>query len=51
MFDLTGKAAVVTAGGSGIGEATVRRFLAASARVLILDVADAAAKAEEWGCS
>ncbi len=41
MFDLTGKAAVVTGGASGIGEAIARRFRAAGAEVLIADIADA----------
>ena len=41
MFDLTGKAAVVTGGASGIGEAIARRFRAAGADVLIADIAPA----------
>jgi NAD(P)-dependent dehydrogenase (short-subunit alcohol dehydrogenase family) len=51
MFGLEGKSAVVTGGASGIGESTVRRFLEAGARVLILDLADGEAKAAELGCA
>jgi 3-oxoacyl-[acyl-carrier protein] reductase len=35
---LTGKAAIVTGGASGIGRATARRFLVEGARVLVADV-------------
>jgi 3-oxoacyl-[acyl-carrier protein] reductase len=46
-FDLTGKTALVTGGGRGIGAATVRCFVAAGARVVIanrtIDVAEALA--------
>jgi NAD(P)-dependent dehydrogenase (short-subunit alcohol dehydrogenase family) len=38
MARLEGKVAVVTGGASGIGEATVRRFVAEGARVLIADL-------------
>lgn len=51
LFSLKGKSAVITGGASGIGEATVHRFLSAGARVLILDMADGDAKAKEWGCA
>ncbi|MFO0890145.1 MAG: glucose 1-dehydrogenase [Isosphaeraceae bacterium] len=37
-MDLTGKVAVITGAGSGIGEATVRVFLEAGARVVAVDV-------------
>jgi NAD(P)-dependent dehydrogenase (short-subunit alcohol dehydrogenase family) len=38
LGDLTGKVCVVTGGGSGIGRALVRRFLAAGMRVVIGDI-------------
>ncbi len=38
MGRLSGKAAVVTGGGSGIGAATVRKFVSEGARVLIADI-------------
>jgi len=37
---LAGRVAVITGGASGIGEATVRRFVAEGARVVIADVQD-----------
>jgi NAD(P)-dependent dehydrogenase (short-subunit alcohol dehydrogenase family) len=37
MARLSGKAAAVTGGASGIGEATVRRFVAEGARVAFAD--------------
>ena len=37
---LDGKVAVVTGGASGIGEATVRRFVAEGARVVVADLQD-----------
>jgi 2-keto-3-deoxy-L-fuconate dehydrogenase len=43
MFDLTGKVAAVTGGGSGIGEAIALLFGARGARVFVLDVAEAPA--------
>lgn len=50
-FDLTGKAAVITGGASGIGETTVKRFLAAGARVLVVDITDSAETVTAWGAA
>ena len=43
MFELTGKAAIITGGGSGIGQAISELFARQGARVAILDVQEAAA--------
>src|SRR3546814_7618864 len=52
MFDLVGKAAIVTGGGSGIGAAIAHRFRTAGAHVLIADISpEAEARAAEWGCA
>jgi NAD(P)-dependent dehydrogenase (short-subunit alcohol dehydrogenase family) len=51
MFDLNGKAAIVTGGGSGIGAAIARRFSKAGAKVLIADISDASSFAAECGCA
>lgn len=53
MGKLDGRAAVITGGASGIGEATVRLFVAAGARVVIADLQDAKgeALAKELGAS
>lgn len=49
MFELTGKTAVVTGGGSGIGEAIARRFKAAGANVLVGDLSDSTEGTAGWG--
>jgi len=50
-MDINGKVAVVTGGASGLGEATVRRYVVHGARVAIFDMNDARgnAIAEELG--
>ena len=50
MFSLRNKVAVVTGGGSGLGLATVRRFVEAGATVVMADICDCAALATEVGC-
>lgn len=62
MFDLSGKTAVVTGSGSGIGEAIARLFARQGARVALLDVDEtpvrgvtdairgAGGAAEAWAC-
>jgi NAD(P)-dependent dehydrogenase (short-subunit alcohol dehydrogenase family) len=51
MVQLDGKVAIVTGGASGIGEGTVRKFVASGARVVISDVQDSRGEklAEELG--
>jgi 3alpha(or 20beta)-hydroxysteroid dehydrogenase len=49
MFSLKDKVAVITGGASGIGLATVRRFAESGAKVVIADITDASALAEEVG--
>src|SRR5215471_4211887 len=43
MRRFEGRVALVTGGGSGIGEATCRRLAAEGARVIVVDIDDAAA--------
>jgi NAD(P)-dependent dehydrogenase (short-subunit alcohol dehydrogenase family) len=51
MFELTGKAAIVTGAGSGIGAAISQRLRRAGAAVLMADINErAAASAHAWGC-
>ena len=50
MFSLKNKVAVVTGGGSGLGLATVKRFVKAGADVVMADIAACAAVADELGC-
>jgi 2-keto-3-deoxy-L-fuconate dehydrogenase len=45
MFDLQGKTAIVTGGGSGIGQAIGQLFAKQGARVAILDIQEAEARA------
>jgi NAD(P)-dependent dehydrogenase (short-subunit alcohol dehydrogenase family) len=40
VFSLESKVAVVTGGASGIGKATVLRFSAAGAHVVVADITD-----------
>ncbi|HNO65798.1 MAG TPA: SDR family oxidoreductase, partial [Tepidiformaceae bacterium] len=51
MAQLDGKVAVITGGASGIGEGTVRKFVASGAKVVISDIQDARGEklAEELG--
>lgn len=51
MFSLQDKVAVITGGGSGLGLATVKRFLAAGAKVVMADLRDCEALAQELGCA
>lgn len=44
LFDLTGRAAVVTGGGSGIGRATAVALGRAGSPVMVLDVNESAAE-------
>lgn len=46
-MDINGRAALVTGGASGLGNATARRLLAGGARVVLVDVAEDALKAQQ----
>ena len=50
MFSLNNKVAVITGGGSGLGLATVKRFVKAGAKVVIADIANCASIANELEC-
>jgi len=50
MFDLKGKVAIVTGGGSGIGKATSQRLQQAGATVVVADRADCREEAAGWHC-
>lgn len=50
MFDLKGKAALVTGGSSGIGAAIAQRLVRAGARVLVTDIADRHGEVDTLGC-
>ncbi len=51
MIDLSGKIAVVTGAASGIGSAIAKRFVAAGAKVMAADCADAGDMVGAWGCT
>lgn len=50
MFSIKDKVAVITGGGSGLGLATVKRFLDAGAKVVMADLRDCSRLADEIGC-
>jgi 3alpha(or 20beta)-hydroxysteroid dehydrogenase len=50
FFSLKNKVAVVTGGGSGLGLATVKRFVQAGAKVVLSDISDKTELAKELGC-
>ncbi|MBW2369071.1 MAG: SDR family oxidoreductase [Deltaproteobacteria bacterium] len=51
MFSLNNKLALITGGASGIGLAVAKRFVASGARVIIADMQDGKAIAEEFGAT
>jgi NAD(P)-dependent dehydrogenase (short-subunit alcohol dehydrogenase family) len=51
LFSLAGKVAVITGGGSGIGLASAKRFVAAGARVTIANRTDSTRLAREMGAT
>ncbi|MEI8216888.1 MAG: SDR family oxidoreductase [Eubacteriales bacterium] len=50
FFSLKNKVAIITGGGSGLGLATVKRFVQAGAKVVIADISDKSSLAMELGC-
>lgn len=50
MFNVKGKVAIVTGGGSGIGKATSQRLQQAGATVVVADHVDCQAEVTRWGC-
>jgi 3alpha(or 20beta)-hydroxysteroid dehydrogenase len=50
FFSLNNKVAVITGGGSGLGLATVKRFVQAGAKVVLADISDKTDLAKELGC-
>lgn len=51
MFSIEGKKAFVTGGGSGIGLAICKRFIAAGATVIMADISDCQSIADEIGAT
>jgi 3alpha(or 20beta)-hydroxysteroid dehydrogenase len=51
LFSLKDKVAVITGGGSGLGLATVKRFAAAGAIVVMADINDCTNQAQDIGCT
>ena len=51
MFSMSGKGAFVTGGASGIGRAVAEAFIAQGAQVVIADITDSTAIADEIGAS
>ena len=50
FFSLKNKVTVITGGGSGLGLATVKRFLQAGAKVVLADITDKSELAKELEC-
>jgi 3alpha(or 20beta)-hydroxysteroid dehydrogenase len=51
MFSIKDKVAVITGGGSGVGLATVKRFVAGGAKTVMADNRDCSMLAREIGCN
>jgi NAD(P)-dependent dehydrogenase (short-subunit alcohol dehydrogenase family) len=49
FFSLTNKVAIITGGGSGLGLATVKRFVQAGAKVVLADISDKTELTKELG--